>query len=286
MSFSTVWEAPNSDGSITWATPDWQLVFNANAAAGIASGTCDFYAVADSNNYPWVSWGYVQEPIQQLNPSDTKMYVWKDAFNNGTWQTAPGFPYNVGTGNYTNDFIGSTLSNGQNYVMYFLDNPPSSGQIYGELWNGTAWGPQETCTTSQVYEQYSYGHESWSRTAVADSNDNIYLAFLSASLNLVFVERTMSSGWTSETVVQSRCGGYSSPSLNLYNDNLRLFWIYNSTSICYKKYVDGVWDTDPTLIVNETTSQIAVGTTVFGTDDGRLNSFDDVSGLAASACCG
>ena len=264
--------SPNSDGSITWATPSWQLVFNANAAEGEASGTCDFFAIVDSNNYPWVSWGYVQEPIQLLNPSDTKMYVWKDAFNNGTWQTASGFPYNVGTGNYTNDLM-IPLSNGQNYVMYFLDNPPLSGQIYGELWNGTAWGPQETCTTSQVNEQYVWGQESWDRTAVADSNDNIYLAFLSTTLNLVFVERTMSGGWTSETIVQGGCGIYSSPSFNLYDDNLRLFWINSSTSICYKKYVGGVWDTDPTLIVNETNSQIAVGTSVDGTDDGRLNAF-------------
>jgi len=262
---------PQTDGSITWATLSWQLVFNANAE-GETSGTCDFFATVDSNNYPWVSWGYIQEPIQSLNPSDTKMFVWKDAFNNGIWQTASGFPYNVGTGNYTNDFM-VPLSNGQIYVMYFLDNPPSTGQIYGELWNGTAWGPQETCTTSQVDEQYAYGCESWDRTAVADSNDNIFLAFLSTDLNLVFVERTMSGGWANETVVQAGCGDYSSPSLNLYNDNLRLFWINSSTSICYKKYVDGAWDTEPTLIVNETNSQIAVGTTLFGTDDGRLNAF-------------
>ena len=262
---------PNSDGSVTWATPSWQLVFNANSV-GKASGTCDFFAIVDSNNYPWVSWGYVQEPIRLLNPSDTKMYVWKDAFNNGTWQTASGFPYNVGTGNYTNDLM-VPLSNGQNYVMYFLDDPPLSGQIYGELWNGTAWGPQETCTTSQVYEQYGWGHESWSRTAVVDSNNNIFLAFLSTELNLVFVKRTMSGGWNSETIVQGSCGNYSSPSFNLYNGNLRLFWISNSTSICYKKYFGGVWDTDQTLIVNETDSQIAIGDTAFGTDDGRLNAF-------------
>lgn len=263
--------SPNSDGSVTWATPSWQLVFNANSG-GEASGTCDFFAITDSNNYPWVSWGYVRGPIRLINPSDTKMYVWKDAFNNGTWQTASGFPYNVGTGNYTNDLM-VPLSNGQNYVMYFLDNPPLSGQIYGELWNGTAWGPQETCTTSQVYEQYVWGHESWDRTAVADSNNNIFLAFLSTALNLVFVKRTMSGGWNSETIVQGSCGDYSSPSFNLYNGNLRLFWISSFTSICYKKYVGGVWDTDPTLIVNETNSQIAIGATAFGTDDGRLNAF-------------
>ena len=267
---------PNPDGTITWVTANWQIVFSVPAG-----GNCDFFAVVDSNDYPWVSWGYFQEPIQSLNPSDTKMYVWKDAFNNGTWQTAAGFPYNVGTGNYTNDFM-VPLSNGQIYVMYFLDNPPVTGQIYGELWNGTAWGPQETCTTSQVNEQYAFGHESYDRTAVADSNDNIYLAFLSSSLNLMFAERTMSGGWSGETVVQSNCGSYASPSLNLYNGVLRLFWINNSTSICYKNYVDGVWDADPTLIVNETNSQIAVGTTAYGTDDGFLNAY--TMSLGGSIC--
>jgi hypothetical protein len=262
---------PEPNGSIAWVTPNWQLVFNANLV-GKASGTCDFYAATDSNDYPWVSWGYVQEPIRLINASDTKMYVWKDAFNNGTWQTASGFPYNVGTGNYTNDFM-VPLSNGRIYVMYFLDNPPSTGQIYGQLWNGTAWEPQETCTTSQVYEQYFGGYESWSRTAVADSNDKIDLAFLSTSLNLVFAQRTMSGGWSSETIVQSNCGDYSSPSFNLYNGNVRLFWINSSTTICYKRYVGGVWDTNPTPIVNQTNSEIAVGTTAYGTDDGRLNAF-------------
>ena len=261
---------PESDGSITWATPSWQLIFNANSGEG--SGTCDFYATTDSNNYPWVSWGYVQEPIRLLTPSDTKMYVWKDAFNNGTWQTAPGFPNNVGTDNYTNDFM-VPLSNGKIYAMYFLDDPPLTGQIYGELWNGTAWGPQETCTTSQVNEQYFYGNESWSRTAIADSSDTIYLAFVSASLNLVFVERTIGGGWGNETIVQSNCGDYSSPSFNSYNGQMRLFWINSSTTICYKEYVNGLWDANPTVVVNETNSQIAVGTTAFGTDDGRLNAF-------------
>ncbi len=267
---------PNSDGSITWVTPDWQLVFSVGSG-----GNCDFFAVVDSNDYPWVSWGNFQETETTINPSNSKMYVWKDAFNNGTWQTAAGFPYNVGTGNYTNDFM-VPLSNGQVYVMYFLDNPPISGQIYGELWNGTTWGPQETCTTSQVNEQYAFGQESYDRTAVADSNDNIYLAFLSSSLNLVFTERTMSGGWSGETVVQSHCGSYSSPSLNLYNGNLRLFWINNSTSIYYKKYVGGVWDADPTLIVNETNSQIVVGTTTYGTDDGFLNAY--TMSLGGSIC--
>jgi hypothetical protein len=262
---------PESDGSIIWVTPGWQLVFNA-LSVGKASGTCDFYATTDSNNCPWVSWGYVQEPIRSFNASDTKMYVWKDLFNNGTWQTASGFPQNVGTGNYTNDFM-VPLSNGQIYVMYFLDNPPFTGQIYGQLWNGTAWEPQETCTASQVYEQYFGGYESWDRTAVADSNDNIYLVFLSTSLNLVFVERTMGGGWSSETIIESTCGDYSSPSFNVYNGNTRLFWINDTATIRCKKYINGVWDTDPTLVVNETNSEIAVGTTAFGTDDGRLNAF-------------
>ena len=262
---------PKSDGSITWVTPSWQLVFNA-LIVGKVSGTCDFYATTDSNNFPWVSWGYVQEPIRSFNVSDTKMYVWKNAFNNGTWQTASGFPQNVGTGNYTNDFM-VPLSNGKIYVLYFLDNPPYTGQIYGQLWNGTAWEPQETCTTSQVYEQYFGGFESWDRTAIADSGDNIHLVFLSTSLNLVFVKRTMSGGWSSETIIQGNCGSFSSPSFNTYNGNTRLFWINDSTTICCKKYVNDAWDSLPTVVVNETDAEIAIGTTAFGTDDGRLNAF-------------
>lgn len=250
---------PNSDGTITWLT-GWQTAWL------MVQANVDFYAIVDSNGYPWISWGY------GLTSRSIYIYVTKDAYNNGTWQTASGFPIQLTSTPYTNDFM-VPLSNGRVYVMYFS----APGLIYGKLWNGTGFGSEETTSTSQVMPQFAYAGESWSRSVVVDSLDNIYVLFLSTTQNLVFVQRSMSSGWNSETIIQTGVANYSSPSLNLvYDQWLQAYWVYNSSSIVFKNFIDGTWDANPTFIVNEQ-DEIP---TVAGPSgyDGRLNSFTQTFG--------
>ncbi len=251
---------PNSDGTITWLT-SWQTAWQ------ISQSNVDFYAIVDSNGYPWISWGYGQRL------GSIYVYVTKDAFKNGTWQTSAGFPKQVATNSYTNDFM-VPLSSGKVYVTYFT----APGLIYGKLWNGASFGNEETATTSQVIPQYPYAGESWSRSVTVDSLDDIYLLFLSAAQNLVFSERTMSSGWSPETVVETNAANYSSPSLSMPSgQSPRAYWVYNSTSIVFKDFVGGAWDSNPTFIVDE---QDSIPTVAGPGDDydGRLNSFTQTVG--------
>jgi hypothetical protein len=246
---------PKGNGTITWLT-SWQTAWQ------ISQSNVDFYAIVDSDRYQWISWGY------GAHLGSIYVYVTKNAYRNGTWQTASGFPKQVSPDSYMNDFM-VPLSSGRVYVMYF--NAP--GLIYGKLWNGTAFGSEERASTSQVMPQFAYASESWSRSVAVDSGDSIYLLFLSVTQNLVFAQRNVSSGWSGETVVQSGAANYSSPSLNLiYDQSLQAYWVYNSTSIVFKDYLNGAWDADPTLIVNE---QDEIPTIPGPGDDydGRLNAF-------------
>ena len=251
---------PNSNGTITWLT-DWQTAWK------IIYGNCDFYAIVDSNGYPWISWGY------GLHIWSNYIYVTKDDFNNGTWQTSVGFPKQVSPNSFTNDFM-VPLSSGRVYVMYF--NAP--GLIYGKLWNGTAFGNEEIATTSQVMPQFAYAYESWSRSVAVDTADNIFLLFLSTTQNLVFSERNMSLGWGTETIVQTDAANYSSPSLNQLDDEtLQAYWVHNSTSIVFKNYSNGAWDANPTVIINEQDEIPTIPAAGYDFD-GRLNAFTQTFG--------
>jgi len=261
---------PFANGTLTWLT-DWQMAW---ASSG---GNCDFYGALDSYDYPWIAWGY--EGV--LNST---VYVSKSDLNNGTWLTSSGWPQQVanltyGTWFWTNDFL-VPLSNGQMYVGFF--KAQTGGKTVGKLWNGNSWGSDERICTSSIVTQYSYAAESWSRTAVADSDDNIYFAFVSGKTtdgripeDLVFVKRDADTGtWSSETIINSSPLKLASPglALNELSNSLILFWIYDAYNIVYRQMdtKTDVWDSQTTQIAYENNTIPYFDQWGY---DGKLNSF-------------
>jgi hypothetical protein len=195
--------------------------------------------------------------------------------NDGTWQTAVGFPVklsNVGSGGTGIGDWGETilpLSNQKSYVLFghgesYL-NGTGSSPILGELYT-SGFGPVENATSSPLFANMAFS----SAVTVAD---NVFLVFLAPNpqtnmVDVKFVERVASSGtWTAETTVWPSLSGttfgtFGYNALALSKDsagNLYLFWMGAPTvnHIYYMKYTaaTGTWDNSPTDWITETSIQ-------------------------------
>lgn len=142
---------PNADGSITWSTPSHQTVLAGGGEWYFASVT------VDSSGRPWITYANYND-----NSPPNVGYVTCSSTADGVWNTAAGFPYQL-------------TSNGCTYIVPLTGNKmyaywlAEESQIYGKLWNGSSWGPQETVSSSLAeYETFA--------SAVSDG-DNISLVF-------------------------------------------------------------------------------------------------------------
>ena len=162
---------------------DEQTVLN---EAGV--GYVEPSVTADSSGCPWI--GYLR--LWNLDWP----YVIKSSLNNGTWSTASGFPYQLSA---TSDLCWRVslvkLSSSQVYAVYASSGSP----IKGQLWNSTAWGSEESVSSSNIALVYSCF------SAVSLYNDDIHLVFIKYSFPhpIIHVKRTYGTGWGSETIVRS-----------------------------------------------------------------------------------
>jgi hypothetical protein len=230
---------PNSNGTLTWK----QSLQNAISPS---SSNTDFCAALDADGYPWVVWAYGSSLSTQT------VYAYKDAYNNGSWSTASGFPLSVvGPGYWSNNMI-VPLSNGDIYFLYYRAgvNP-----IYGKLYNGTL-GDQETCSESSIIVDYASASESWNRAWTVDDDDNIFLSFLNTDNELVVMLRDATTeAWSAEATVQTEVIDGASPSLNWVDGFLNLFWIYDASTIANEVVQNAVPDSE-TLTYSEIVGQI------------------------------
>lgn len=236
---------PDEDGTIT-PTADWVDAWETTLS------NCDFYATLDSYGYPWIIWGYGTSPTYNY------VYVTKSSRNDGIWATAPGYPQKIspGTEGYTNLRLPS-LKEGKLYAMYF--NAP--GQVKGHLWDGSSWGSQEVCTTSEIEPQYAAANETWSHSDVVDESDNIHLIFLSKSdYDIIYVRRIFGVGWGSETIIQETAVKHASPVLRTTPKGLVAFWVgFPSPNIIFmNRQIAGEWAPTPTYLIDETTDTIPI----------------------------
>jgi hypothetical protein len=221
---------PSSAGSISWSAAE-QTVY---------TDPSSFYVyypnvVVDSGGYPWVS----------FHPYDGTNGIWyckvsKSSTNDGTWVTASGFPYSLGTGYHTSAVL--PLTSSKVYVLY-CQWSVSGGYMYGILWNG-AWGSTETVASNVVLHYWS---------AVAQG-DYVHVAYLAYGYNIVYRQRTTS--WQTAVTVQSSVTSTSAPTLSIDSatGTLYCFWAGSPTAdhIYYKKRVSGTWDSSPTDWIAET----------------------------------
>jgi hypothetical protein len=232
---------PFVNGTIGWLT-DWQDFWNGQRT------TADPFMALDSEGYPWASWSTGPD-LANVYP-----YVMKSDMNNGTWHTAEGYPIQLSSAPYTTNSFLVPLSNIQMMTLYFS----APGTIYSRLIDANnTMGSEETVTSSNIWAEYPFGRESWARSAVTDTNDNILLVFVSDSMSIQFTQRINATGsWIPETTIQTNVINSVNPSLIVYGDLLQCFWVYDNNSIVFKVFGDGVWDSKETIAVQDFSSFI------------------------------
>ena len=193
-------------------------------------------------------------------------YVTKSSLNNGTWQTASGFPYQLHTSSswYWRLSI-LPLTEGKAYVLY-----NNRYETYGRLWNGSTWESQETVTTTDLQDSSYF-------SAVTEGGDVHYVFLRSGTYDILYRKRTYGTGWDAEFSVQSSTTYSSAPvlSINTANNDLYVFWAGSPTAnhVYYKKNSGGVWDTLPNDWIDES-SEVLTGndrlTSYYKDAEGRI----------------
>jgi hypothetical protein len=240
---------PLSNGTITWSAAE-QTVYTGNSSIYYTLPTIS----VDSDGCAWVGVGQTNETNYKFLP-----FIFKNANNDGTWSTASNFPYQLSstTDSAEWDVQAVSLTTQKVYAIYCR---ASGGGIYGQLYNGTSWGAEETDLTDGNPVQ------GWAFNAVNDGDD-VYLTYTrAASYHIYCNKRTYGTGWAVDAIlVQESAEQYTAPALSIdtATGDLYCFWMRNDTAhVYYKKCVGGEWDADPTDWIDESTDHIKYGMSI------------------------
>jgi len=216
---------PNSNGTITWSA-DWQTI----DWLGWYPSIC-----VDSNGYAFV--GY----HAALTPNVTK-----NARNDGTWETAEGFPYAFNT---TDSHLWEVqmvaLTEGKVYGIYQSGVYLSQNfQCQGQLWNGSAWGEPELVHPYQP-------RFAAARSVVAIGDDIHFVTQKSQPADegqawgLKYFKRTWGVGWGDEYTIHRYVFDVGfAISKSVETDDLYVYWTNTlQNKIEYVKYTNatGEW---------------------------------------------
>ncbi len=243
---------PQSDGTIDWDTPNQQIAYSAIPSGG---GVEDHYGILDSEGYPVI--GQWSAP----DGGTTGYNITISNLNNGTWSTASGYPVRFGEQTNKGNGIIVPLSNRCLYVIRATSGSAPEGLFY----DGSTWGNVEPICDENTFNEYPLGSETWSISAVKDSEDNIHLVFLSDNLDIVYLQRINSTRtWTSSSIVQANVTTQASPTLSIDNtsDTIVCFWQSSPTEnhIFLKVNIGGAWNPTPIDWIDETTSTLPITT--------------------------
>jgi hypothetical protein len=229
---------PGSGGTITWNTE--------REAKARASGTHYYMpcVVSDSGGYPWIAY-------KQYGRGNYLPYVTKSSTNDGTWSTAPNFPYYTpGTGSWS-DWVSNIVPLTNQKVYFFYAR---ATRIFGKVWTGSSWGSEQSITNNVYDGKY--------HSAVAEG-DNVHLGWMDSSKNIKHNKRTYSGigpfygSWGTGATVQASVESASAPvlSIDTTNNFLFCFWGGSPTAnhVYYKKRKAGTWDTNPIDWIDEST---------------------------------
>lgn len=214
----------NSDGTITWSAAE-QTILNVDA-----SHACGYATVTvDSTGHPWVSVMYASAPSWTA-PYKSRTY--KASTTDGTWTTDAGFPQ---------DFISNStvfpppvcvpLTAGKVYCTYPKD---TNDLTYGMLWDGAAWGGQESIGAN-VPDTL--------RVLIGDG-DVVHFAYeTNPAAEVEYLRRSPAGVWSSviklTSSAMSACCTHLAGTL-MDNDYLRVFWNTSTNLVRYRDVRHGV----------------------------------------------
>lgn len=245
---------PNTNGSITWSAGEQTVL---GEGAPVTYGYPNISV--DSGGYPWI--GYLRNIGAWLY---WNAWVIKSSTNDGTWTTQAAFPRQ-----FTDAPVAITyaslpsivpLTDEKVYVVWGGGNVDGySGPVKGSLWDGAAWGSEETASTSWIAHYPDY-------CVVGEGND-VHLVFLAENpFNIVYLKRSYGVGWGSEVIIQPSTTWSSSPVLSIDDDNnLYVFWGKSPIAdhIFYRKFENGAWKAGVKWI-NESVETLTYGIGITG----------------------
>jgi len=168
---------------------------------------------------------------------NTYFYVWTNPNNDGsgTWSYQL-LTWGSGTDTWRSDIL--QLTSGRVYVLFCR-----SGTIYGNLWNGSGWGTNES---------FGVGQRDFSSCA---EGDDVHVAYISSATGnaKAYRKRTYGVGWGSEEIVKTEPSLYVGQTLcvDLNSGDLYYFWGEGTTIYYSKKPSGGSWSSPTTFASGE-----------------------------------
>ena len=214
----------NSDGTITWVTSEQ------TAASENGTQLQRPNLRVDKHGYPWIIYN-------RLNTTDNTRgsYVSKSQWNNGSWSTAPNFPYKM-SALLTYAYRGMLLEldEGMYALWYIYDD-----ELRGRLWN----------YTSQGWENEEVGADGIDpkrlNAAVTTSDNTIHMIIAPHGLGtstIYYMNRT-SAGFGSPVPIDvlDTAPPYKGESITADGNDLYLFWRNTTTTIISMNRTNGIW---------------------------------------------
>jgi hypothetical protein len=257
----------NSDGTIVWSAAE-QTVLTVNS-----SHLCTDPSISvDSNGYPWIAYGY------GVTGYNTYAYVAKSSKKNGTWtheSTLFTSPYQFSNVTFNEGISPSAwcvvkpLTSGKMYALVQTDcNLAVSGaekNMKGRLWDGYAWGNEETPVSSNYIGSAC--------VALVTQGNNIHMTYTTwdgITAITYYTERTYGVGWVTPAIIRTHAVA-SQATLSIDNSGiLYCFWVNDPVAnhLYYKKCISGIWDADP---IDLETSSEAVSAVFVNVSDKEYN---------------
>jgi PKD repeat protein len=166
----------NSNGTIAWVTSE---------QVAVEAGTSQrFYAcsvVTDTNGYPYIVFG------NRTDPNLKTFNLVRSTYNNGTWQTAGGFPKQINE-NPDSDLVSGvalSLPSDKIYVVYCSagsEEPPR-----GRMWNEPFLSPLENASDCMMQSNYPF-------SAVTDSYGHIHIDYRRTKSRVDYSFRNYTTG--------------------------------------------------------------------------------------------
>lgn len=230
---------PNHDGTMAWSAP-------VRAVHDTPQDMNVMYPkiIVDANGYPWIS--FMQLVYQVPNMPPYYAIVLKATTNDGTWTTAPGFPFTLvqKTVEGYPDPLGATLSNGKTLWLYntYIDDQ----YVYAaRCWNGTAWEDEEVVVSPG--SPYSFFN------VVGDGED---VHVVHGAGTIFYQKRAHDAGWSQPFMVNSNASGHTSIT-RVGPDHVIVTWLgLSSNSVQFRELAEGIWG-NAVMLVDESTDPLA-----------------------------
>lgn len=215
---------PQEDGSIAWSAPQ-QTVHDTPSNMNVLYPK----VAVDANGFPWVSFMQLVYQVPNTPPYDA--LVIKAATNDGTWTTAPDFPFTIvhKTVEGYPDPVGAPLDNGK--ILWFYNTHLNDQFVYAaRCWNGTVWEDEEVVVNPG--SPYSFFN------VVSDGAD---VHVVHGAGTIFYQKKTPSTGWSQPFVVDTNASGHTSIT-RAGPGSVIITWLdLSSNSLRFRALAEGNW---------------------------------------------